>query len=181
MSETVIIAIIGVAGTLIGSIIGLFGNSILERRRVKNDGRIHITKAQFDLQLEIYKKLSKAFFHVLVVMNTFCANCSKNSDQKLPNETLSPEDYKRLIEATCNAQDLLYENAAFLPESIYKKYDELNNIINNQFWEYLKSPYGNEDKKASEENYKAITDLIEFQLRDINADIRNHLASLSIV
>ena len=59
--------------------------------------------------------------------------------------------------------------------------DELNNIINNQFWEYLKSPYCNEDKKASKENYKAITDLIEFQLRDINADIRNHLASLSIV
>ena len=86
MSETVIIAIIGVAGTLIGSIIGLFGNSILERRRVKNDGRIHITKAQFDMQMGIYRELSKAFFHVLVIMNTFSATYSKNSSQKLPNE-----------------------------------------------------------------------------------------------
>ena len=40
MSDTVIVALLGLAGTLIGSVIGLFGGTIIESKRAKNERKI---------------------------------------------------------------------------------------------------------------------------------------------
>lgn len=182
MSETIIITIIGVLGTIAGTVIGMISNGIAEKKRAKNDGRIHVSKMQFDLQIEIYRKLSSAFFRVLVKFNTL--ESITTGKDIIHGEKLSPDDYKSLIEATCNAQDLLYENAPFIPEDIYKKYDDLNNIINNQFWAYMNiSPEAsqNSDKTDELKNAGGIAKYIEYLLREINALIRSQIAEMSII
>ena len=55
MTDTVLVALIGVGGTLLG----MFGNSIVERSKAKSERRIYITKVRFDHEFEIYQTLSE--------------------------------------------------------------------------------------------------------------------------
>ena len=49
MTDTVLVALIGVGGTLLG----MFGNSIVERAKAKSERRLYITKVRFDHEFEI--------------------------------------------------------------------------------------------------------------------------------
>lgn len=182
MSDTIIVAIIGVAGTIIGTVIGLFSNVLIEKKRAKNDGRIHVSKTQFDLQIEIYKQLSSAFFRVLVKLNTLEA--IKEGRHLHKDKLLTPNDYKILVDVTAKAQDILYENAPFIPEDIYEKYDNVNNLINNHFWKYIdNSPFVSQTDVdvGSNNNIEDITGVVEHMLREINACIRARIADVSII
>ena len=53
MSDTVIVAISGVIGTLIGSIIGLFGGSVIENKRAKNERKLHSQRVKFDYEFNL--------------------------------------------------------------------------------------------------------------------------------
>ena len=55
MTDTVLVALIGVGGTLLG----MFGNSIVERAKAKSERRLYITKVRFDHEFEIYQTLSE--------------------------------------------------------------------------------------------------------------------------
>ena len=70
MTETIWASIIAVVGTILGSGIGFCGHRWVEDKRAKLDTRQHISKLQYDLQIELYKKLSKEFHKVLVIINT---------------------------------------------------------------------------------------------------------------
>lgn len=182
MSDTIVVAIIGIAGTIIGTVIGLLSNVLIEKKRAKNDGRIHVSKTQFDLQIEIYKQLSSAFFHVLVNLNTL--ESKKEGKHFYKDKELNQNDYIRLVEVTSKAQDLLYENAPFIPEDIYEKYDRVNNLINNHFWKYMDNIHyvsKVEDGVKSAEDIEDITDVVEHLLREINATIRARIADMSII
>lgn len=179
MSDIIWVAIIGVVGTILGSLFGFLSNRLIEIKRVKNDTRQYVSKAQFDLQLTILRGLSKAFFKVLVIFNTV------EKEIKAANQDRSNmlSTCKRLTKATSDAQDYLFENAPFLPESIYEKYDRLNNTISNLFWDYYDFvTKENETKqKSSLEDITSFLDLIEYYLRDINSDIRKLLSNTSII
>ncbi len=53
MTDTVLVALIGVGGTLLG----MFGNSIVERAKAKSERRLYITKVRFDHEFEIYQTI----------------------------------------------------------------------------------------------------------------------------
>lgn len=179
MSEVIWVAIIGVVGTIAGSLIGFLSNKHIESKRVKNDTRQYVSRLQFDLQLNILKQLSKAFFKVLVISNTVEKDI-KSEDQKLIDDKST---YKRLVEVTSDAQDLLFENAPFIPEDLFDKYDKLNSTISKLFWDYYNYCVDN-SKTIQESCLKDITtyiNLIEHMIREINADIRKLLSNTSII
>ena len=79
---------------------------------------------------------------------------------------------------------LSFEYAPFIPESIYTQYDKLNDVINNQFWEYhdkfIKSR-GNVNRESVLSDLTTKINLIEHMIRGINAEIRKTLSNTSIV
>lgn len=179
MSEVFWVAIIGVIGTISGSIIGFLCNQWLEGRRAKNDTRQYVSRAHFDLQIEIYKQLSKAFFKVLVILNTVENEIKTGENDK----RYIFNTCKRLTEATCDAQNILFENAPFIPDSIYTKYDKLNDVINNQFWDYYDSVVktNNETKEIRLSDVTTVINLVEYKIREINTDIRMLITNTSIL
>ena len=66
MTDVVLVAIIGVAGTLIGSLTGLISAKIADSSRAKNDNKLYISKTQYDLEFGIYRELSKKAFSLIV-------------------------------------------------------------------------------------------------------------------
>ena len=180
MTETIWASIIAVVGTILGSVIGFFGHKWIEVKKAKLDTKQYIGKAQYDLQIEIYKKLSKTFHKVLVIINSVD---SQNKEIESIEET--KKEYLRLGVALADAQDTLYENAPFIPEEIYKQYDGLNNLINNQFWDYhnriLNENNDQKESSSSKPDSSFSKELIEHIIREINALIRKNLASIRIV
>ena len=80
MTETIWASIIAVVGTILGSIIGFCGHRWIEDKRAKLDTKQYISKSQYDLQIEIYKKLSKTFHRVLVKVYTVDSlNCKEEN------------------------------------------------------------------------------------------------------
>lgn len=57
MTDTVVIAIIGVIGTLLGSGLGMFGNKVLENSRARNERQLYIGRARFNREFDMYQDL----------------------------------------------------------------------------------------------------------------------------
>ena len=173
MSENVLLSIIAVSGTLIGALIGFFGNVLLEKKRAKNDSRIYITKAQFDFSFEVYKKLSKATYQFLIAITPF------KEGYRLSKGRLEEKNYSELIDACADIQDLVAENAPFIPSELYLKISDLESDIRDKFWVQLDSIMKNngEHTAISREEFKEI----EKKIHDVNDEIRTLLSRLTIV
>ena len=59
MSDVVIVAILGVIGTLIGSVIGLLCGTITESKRAENERRLHSQRVRFDYEFNLYQILAE--------------------------------------------------------------------------------------------------------------------------
>ncbi len=59
MDTDVIVAIISAGSALLGTIIGLIGNRVIEFVKSKNERRVYISKARFDKEFLIYEELSE--------------------------------------------------------------------------------------------------------------------------
>lgn len=59
MTEDVIVGLIGSGSALLGTIIGLIGNRVIEFVKAKNERRIHISKTRFDKEFIIYQELAE--------------------------------------------------------------------------------------------------------------------------
>ena len=55
MTDVVLVAIIGVVGTFVGSLTGIISAKIADSSRAKNDNRLYISKTQYDLEYGIYR------------------------------------------------------------------------------------------------------------------------------
>lgn len=185
MSDTVLVSLIGVIGTLIGAIIGFFGNSILEKKKAINDSKQHVSKVHFDLQVEIYKQISKAFFEVLINLSSMKHDLKQASDKRPLEIDKNVKQYRSLIFSASNAQNCLYENAPFIPENIFEKYESLYEAINENFWVHIDPALGYSETTMTHEELISYCDKkyneIEQKLKEINSSVRTHLLSLSIL
>lgn len=101
--------------------------SQLERHR-------HISKTQFDNEFDIYRKLSQAFFQMLAELSSYIDD--KYRLESSPKEALTQklEEFRSIIRVYADAQNLLYENAAFIPKDIFKMYNAVYEKANKLFW-----------------------------------------------
>ena len=106
----------------------------LEKYRGVIEQKKYVSQSQFDYEFEIYKKLSKAYFTVAVKATSFASNYDKYDVISIKEKDVSEDEVYALSMAICDAQNTLFENAAFIPEDIYNDYYELDIKTNAFFW-----------------------------------------------
>lgn len=196
-----ILASVGGAGVIICATAGYISNRIanrldakyahrlnkeLEKYKLTLDQRRHVTKAQFDKEFEIYHQLSEAFFSMIVKLSSFTYRSFDSIDTEKMNQDLSIDEMKKMIQLTCNAQNSLYINAAFIPKDIYELYNSVMEKANGLFWRYYKHA---EEFRLGKRQYsdivseedKAIEEVIEGEFHFVNSKLRDYLSSLSII
>lgn len=146
----------------------------------------YVSQTQFDYEFQLYKQLSKAYFSVAVKASSFAHDYEKNKSISLADGDISKEELAKITTLVCNAQNLLFENAAFIPEDIYNAYYELDVKTNAFFWkiidkikEYPPADHGLEDSNV--ECDKVLAKVIEAELAEINKKVRKHLEALTIL
>ena len=184
MTDVVLVAIIGVVGTFVGSLTGIISAKIADSSRAKNDNRLYISKTQYDLEYGIYRELSKKAFALIVDLSIIYTNnhFRTNDTEKNPEEEI--RRFKNVTNDICDVQDILHENAPFIPESIFDKYDELYSLAKEQFWIYLedlKKCLQTGQQLVITDDSKNRVEKIDELYKNLNKELRKYLFSLSIV
>ena len=194
----------GGAGAIIVSVSSFLANKIaahlehkyqlkiekeLEAYKANLTQRSYVTKIQFDIEFDIYRKLSKGIFEFITTLYTtveekhYPKEDGMTPRQKIENEMRT---YKNMVDRAANLQELLYENAAFMPQSIYERYKELIELTTIQFWVYQERFRDYVDGKISlvdrtTEADKVAFETIETKVEALNNELREHLAKIYIV
>lgn len=153
--------------------------STLERGR-------HITKAQFDRQYEIYGTLSKAFASIRYELSAISIKRFYTDDETKGMLAATMQTvYERSLNCMTDAQNLLYENAAFIPEDIYNQYMKLNDLATEHFLRFQEVYDAYSAGKKKIENLWTTEDehrYIRFtqDLDTLNKKLREYLESLSV-
>lgn len=158
----------------------------LEKYRNVIEHKKYVSQTQFDYEFQIYKQLSKAYFAVAVKASSFAHNYKKYQTISVKEGDISKEELFKIIDLNYNSQNLLFENAAFIPEDIYNAYYELNEMTNAFFWkiidrvkEFPTTDYGLRDINLDCDLESSIA--IETKLAEINKMVRAHLELLAII
>lgn len=195
-----VIASIGGIGAIIVAISKFLSEKIAERLQAKYQHnltmtleqfkselthKIYVTKSQYDLEVDLFRKLSKAFFQLLVVFAGII-ECDKKGKNQNPNTNDIKGTVIRLIEKASDAQDILYENSIFIPVDIYQRYDKLNDRMNELFWTYYNKYF--DQLKQGGSAHEIVTPeerttymSIKEELISINDSVREYLHTLHIV
>ena len=143
MDTSLIVALVGVGGTLLASAIGFAGNAILENIRLNNERKTHMIKALFDKEYELYQTLNDKIISMTSLCRTIC-----NSMERDITKTKLSEDDKRFYRRECEKFIVAYNDAEltlaksepFIQKSIYEKYkeclSETENLLSN-FREFI--------------------------------------------
>ena len=197
-----IIVSVGGAGAIICAVVKFCADMIANRLEAKYEQRLskeleayksnlesktYISNARFDAEFSLYRDLSKAFLLMI-----------KGVDLIIPSGVYhtpsDPEERRKLDlnhqaeanKALVNAQDILFENAAFIPEEIYNAYDELLQIGKQQSFvfdtslEYVDNPSQLFDEfRVHPKDHQTTRDLIQ-KFHTLNTQIRKYLSTLSV-
>ena len=127
MDTSLIVALVGVGGTLLASAIGFAGNAILENIRLNNERKTHMMKALFDKECEFYQVINEKMILLFLACKLLCSTVHTNIEKK----RLSKEDTDnycktgaQLLEAYQNAEIKLKECAPFIQKNIYSAYEK---------------------------------------------------------
>ena len=162
-------------------------NKELEKYRSSLDNKNYISKAKFDIELNIYRELSKNFFEMVKNINALipCGYTQVLADKEAQKK-VETENYKKSIASIVAAQDCLNSNAAFIPEDIFNRYDELLKISNMQTnvfsnrWDVLYLAPQEEKERFSMDDYN-ITKELNDKFKALNQTIRKYLSELEII
>ena len=158
----------------------------LEKYKTLLDQRNYVSQTQFDNEFQLYKQLSKAYFAVAVKVSSFAHDYEKKQSISVKDGEISEAELKRIIDTICTAQNLLFENAAFIPEDIYNDYYALDVNTNAFFWKIIDKikeypPMENGLEDSNIECDITLAKVIEAKLSEINKKVRKHLESLTII
>lgn len=161
----------------------------LEQYKASLEQRTYVTKTQFDIELEVYRKLSKGIFEFIVVLNTtiedkdYPKKEDMHSAQKLDNES---NTFKKMVEKAAYMQELIYENAAFMPKCLYDEYVSLIELATDQFWvyhhqfqEYLAGNITQKERVTKADKEKL--EILKQRYDTLNQNLRDYLQKVYIV
>lgn len=179
MSDTVIVALLGLAGTLIGSVIGLFGGTIIESKRAKNERKLHSQQVQFDYEFNLYQILAEK--HLTMVYDIGMAviisrggkypNIDTNKDlislatqhideADVQNKRSSPFISKDIFEAYRELGKQSFKAISMF--DLYCKFEELNvSTINYNGKQYTKAECKKELEDLQKETSKMSDNVLE--------------------
>lgn len=196
-----IIASVGGAGVIICAVSGFVSARLanlidkkyeqrlskeLERYKLSLEKHRHITKTQFDKEFEIYHLLSKSYFAMIVMLSSFTQNSIELKELPKENREMKVDEFMRMGESVANAQNTLYENAVFIPQNLFEKYDSIYNKAINLFWTYESRLKDFAFDRCAIDDLVAVDDketmdVINSEFSVLNAQLREYLNTLSIV
>lgn len=122
MTDTVLVALIGVGGTLLG----MFGSGIVERLKSKSERQLHIAKVRFDHEFEIYQALSEK--HLTMVYDIGAAVMIARG-ASLPEGIQTYKDFCLSMAKHIDEADMQNKRSApFISKEIYESYKELGEL-----------------------------------------------------
>lgn len=159
----------------------------LEKYKSGLDNKIYISKTKFDVEFDLYRQLSKAFFEMVKAI-TIMIPAGYATYPADPNERKEYENelYEIASKATIVAQDILNSNIPFIPEEIYVKYEEIRKLCCEQLgvfeerWNAFYIATQEEKEKFSYDDYKRSRE-IQDKFKLLNMDVRNYLAKLDVI
>ncbi|HBF66359.1 MAG TPA: hypothetical protein DDW34_12270 [Clostridium sp.] len=111
----------------------------LEQYKAVLEQRTYVTKKQFDIELEIYRNLTKGIFEFIVVLNTTMnVEDYPRKDLSCPVQKLKEETsiFNKMVVKAASLQELLYSNAGFMPKQLFDECKALIELTTDQFWIY---------------------------------------------
>lgn len=159
----------------------------LEKYKSGLDNKIYISKTKFDVEFNLYRQLSNAYFEMVrTITNMIPAGYATYPAD--PNERKEYETklYETASKATFVAQDILNSNIPFIPEEIYEKYEEIRKLCCEQLgvfeerWDVLYIAPQKEKETFSRDDYKRSREIRD-KFKLLNMDVRNYLAKLDVI
>lgn len=122
MSDTVLVALIGVVGTLLG----MFGSLFVDRSRAKSQRQLHIATVRFDHEFRIYQELSEKHLTMVYDIGT-AVLISRGS--ALPAGIKTNGDFIMSVAKHIDEADMQNKRSApFISKEIYESYKELGEL-----------------------------------------------------
>lgn len=121
MSETLIVAILGIAGTLLAPLISQFADN----NRAKNERKLHAQKASFDLEFNLYQALVEKHLTMVYDIGAAVLIASGKSHPSFgTNEDFIAEVAEHITEADIQNKRC----APFISKEIFEAYKELGKL-----------------------------------------------------
>ena len=134
MDISLIVALVGVGGTLLASAIGFAGNAIIEKIRLNNERKTHMIKALFDKEYELYQNINDRMISLYSICRTVCNSTESDfSKTKLNDEEkrLYRKDCEKLLIAYQDAELELAKSEPFIQRNVYDTYKKCLEVTKN--------------------------------------------------
>lgn len=160
----------------------------LEKYKSMLDNKVYISKAKFDIELEIYRNLSSSFYNMVRATTRMIPG---SNDVFLVDEELVPKQPAELYEIAkqtiIDAQNILRSNIPFIPDDIYQKYNSLLKecmmVLEDYAIPILDSLLENKDATKQQRSDGILTrcNKIRTMFDEINQMTRTYLSKLDIL
>ena len=121
MNDTVIVALLGIAGTLLAPFI----SQLSDNNKAKNERKLHAQKVRFDLEFELYQTLVEK--HLTMVYDVGAAVLIANG-QRHPTFGTNEEFVSRAAEHINEADIQNKRSAPFISKEIFDTYKNLGKL-----------------------------------------------------
>lgn len=174
--------------TLCGTLLGYLANYGVERLRAKNDKRNYISNVKFDIEIQVYKELSKDFCDMVREINTIIPVGAVTRPAFKTQDAQSEYDsklYNTAVEVTVNAQNCLRSNIPFISSEFYEKYNELVQLSRKQLrmferrWNNTFLGSYEEKSQFDMKDYDR-TEEINNKFSELNNQVREYLNTLEV-
>jgi len=161
-------------------------NKELEAYKIELGKKEYVSKTKFDAEFQIYRELSKAFFGMVRDINSMIpaglAHVPANEEARKKYEN---DCFLEANRSTVNAQDMLNQNAPFIPADFYDKLTVILKLCRQQLnvfsrrWNVL-CLVSQEKERLDTDDYNRTTEINE-KLKALNNEIREYLSTLEVV
>lgn len=157
----------------------------VDKLNYKLENSNHISKVLFDVKIELYRKLSEAFYQVILCSNSLIpVGIEMTSTDRKEEENIKSEQYKNLSDAVLNAQNLLYSSIPFITSEQYESYQTILNMSREHLFDFSRrwciTDFSESKKTLQPEAYERTRNIID-SFKTLSKEINSYLSSLVII
>lgn len=159
----------------------------IEKLKTELSKKEYVSKTRFDTEFSIYRELSLAFSEMVKCINLLIpfgyTTVPADEDKRKEHEN---NCHTNAVSAVAKAQDSLYANMAFIPETFCDLYQELIRISQKQLsvferrYNVLYLAPQEEKERLDFEDYERTNTLNE-KWQELNKRIRDYLSKLDVI
>lgn len=174
--------------TLVGTLLGYLVNYGVERLKAKNDKKNYISNVKFDVEIQVYKELSKTFcnmvreINLLIPIGLVSVPIFKDEEERIKYDKGL---YNSAVEVVVKAQNCLRSNIPFISSDFYDVYNGLISLCMKQLnafelrWNYSFSGTYEEKSQFDIKEYNR-TEEINTKFLELNNQVREYLNNLEV-